>query len=367
MTSATGDWQGGRLYGSFRKLSTAWKYLRDGEGEEFPFEVYGGEAGAFKAAEDARLKYSLRTGKIKNQWRLAKYPGEEDGDDCLHVKTTRGDIFFIDPDESRVLDLCSWGILQNVHSPKHRYPSGNVKGTTTLLHRLLMNFPDIEVDHINGNTLDCRKKNLRIATRSDNMVNYIARLDTMTGVPGVHFLPLSQRGFQVDNFIQVDKDKRRMQNFNARSYDNSMRNAFNAACLFRWQLEDGNPKVTVRYPAGMQRPTVEEAWQAMCAKPELCVRLRDPTPRPILISRTGVKGVQFMRKGNGYTACVYIEGKTVTKQVKFEDYATQADALADLLAWKTKTRDERNKQQKRAVEPRAVEDERPRKRSKIEN
>jgi len=42
------------------------------------------------------------------------------------------------------------------------------------IHRLIMNVldkSDVHIDHINGNTLDNRKENLRVVTRSQNMKN----------------------------------------------------------------------------------------------------------------------------------------------------------------------------------------------------
>ena len=41
-----------------------------------------------------------------------------------------------------------------------------------MLHRAVMNAPSgMDVDHINGDTLDCRRANLRLATRSQNTAN----------------------------------------------------------------------------------------------------------------------------------------------------------------------------------------------------
>lgn len=48
------------------------------------------------------------------------------------------------------------------------------------LHRLIMNAPEGKVvDHLNHNTLDCRKKNLRIVSQTENCKN--------TRSPGYYF------------------------------------------------------------------------------------------------------------------------------------------------------------------------------------
>ena len=55
-----------------------------------------------------------------------------------------------------------------------------------MMHRLIMGDPEgYQIDHINGDTLDNRKVNLRICTRTQNMVNQKNRSSNKTGFKGV--------------------------------------------------------------------------------------------------------------------------------------------------------------------------------------
>lgn len=60
------------------------------------------------------------------------------------------------------------------------------KQTTILLHRVILNAPDDKhVDHRNGDGLDCRKLNLRLATQQQNNLNVRKHRDNSTGFKGV--------------------------------------------------------------------------------------------------------------------------------------------------------------------------------------
>ena len=64
----------------------------------------------------------------------------------------------------------------------------NKKVKSILMHREVMRTPEgFETDHINGNTLDNRKQNLRIATRSQNAINSPKRTNNSSGFKGVHW------------------------------------------------------------------------------------------------------------------------------------------------------------------------------------
>jgi hypothetical protein len=72
------------------------------------------------------------------------------------------------------------------------------------LHRFILNAPKgIEVDHVNHDPLDCRKKNLRIATHAENMANRgHAHKNSKSGVRGVYWHG-GKRGWRVQ--VRVNK------------------------------------------------------------------------------------------------------------------------------------------------------------------
>lgn len=108
-----------------------------------------------------------------------KYNDYEIQDDYVIMYTVKGEPFYIDlEDFNKVKDIC-W-------CASNGYLIGNNNGRNIRLHRLIMNCPDnMEVDHINHNTMDNRKSNLRIVTRSQNNMNHGLRNNNNSGITGV--------------------------------------------------------------------------------------------------------------------------------------------------------------------------------------
>lgn len=62
------------------------------------------------------------------------------------------------------------------------------KQKTCYVHRYVMGNPDSQVDHINRNTLDCRRANLRLATCSQNSANRGKTKGTTSQYIGVDYV-----------------------------------------------------------------------------------------------------------------------------------------------------------------------------------
>lgn len=69
---------------------------------------------------------------------------------------------------------------------------GKKKRKTVPLHRFIMGFPeDKSIDHINHNTLDDRKQNLKVCTHFENMQN--KKVKATSGYVGVSYYPKRNR------------------------------------------------------------------------------------------------------------------------------------------------------------------------------
>lgn len=106
-----------------------------------------------------------------------------------YIPLTRGYEAIIDADDVPMVAALNWcvAIRAKVVYAVTNLPAGSGR-KQQYLHRLVHSAAnEAEVDHINGNGLDCRRSNLRTATKAQNQWNQSARTDNRSGVRGVCF------------------------------------------------------------------------------------------------------------------------------------------------------------------------------------
>jgi len=80
-----------------------------------------------------------------------------------------------------------------------------LKRTTIQMHRQIMDTPPgMETDHINGNSLDNRRENLRVCTVSQNQMNRRTQKNNTSGYKGVSYSKHRKKWFSQ---IQIDKKR----------------------------------------------------------------------------------------------------------------------------------------------------------------
>lgn len=93
----------------------------------------------------------------------------------------RGKVVLIDDEDFEKIKKYKWHFALG-------YAKTNIPGKKSpqLMHRIILNAPvGMDVDHINGNGLDNRKKNIRICTHSQNLFNQGKYKNNTSGLKGV--------------------------------------------------------------------------------------------------------------------------------------------------------------------------------------
>lgn len=93
------------------------------------------------------------------------------------IKLTKGKYAFVDDADYEFLNQWNWH-FKTGYAHRNQYLKGdNIKSRKRIsiyMHRLIMNTPiEMFTDHINGNSIDNRRSNLRICTKAENCRNRI--------------------------------------------------------------------------------------------------------------------------------------------------------------------------------------------------
>ena len=117
-------------------------------------------AGRTKSCGCLTNKLKSESNKKKNVFRI------KDGV-AIGITTNTGKEFYVDADDLPLIENISW------HETNNGYIAHKDNGKPIqTLHRIIMGNPkDAVIDHINHNTLDNRKSNLRVCSQAENMRN----------------------------------------------------------------------------------------------------------------------------------------------------------------------------------------------------
>lgn len=92
-------------------------------------------------------------------------------ENSILVSLTRGEFAIIDNEDLTVVQKFSNWHVFTTSTKRTKYALTNVPGSTIKMHRLIMGFPEMQIDHINRDGLDNRRANLRLVTNTQNAYN----------------------------------------------------------------------------------------------------------------------------------------------------------------------------------------------------
>lgn len=88
------------------------------------------------------------------------------------IDLTRGKITLVDDEDFAVLNALKWCVQSAGGYFYAAMRDTAAKSSTLLMHRLILMAPDnLRVDHVDGDTLNNQRKNLRLCTVSQNAMN----------------------------------------------------------------------------------------------------------------------------------------------------------------------------------------------------
>lgn len=104
------------------------------------------------------------------------------------IKLTQGKVALVDDEDFEFLNQWKW-CFHIGYATRNAVLKDGGKRKTIRIHRVVLNCPDdLQVDHINHDTLDNRKENLRLCTVKQNSGNQRGHSKSSSGYRGVSWI-----------------------------------------------------------------------------------------------------------------------------------------------------------------------------------
>ncbi len=164
--------------------------------------------------------------------------------DMAQINLNHGLLLLDDDDADIVSKHKLWSVQVGRKNGVHKvYAQAWINGKSIYVHRLLIGKSGLEVDHVNGNGLDCRRINLRVASRSQNGANKAA-LGGSSKYKGVCRANTVSPRWRA--WIMVDKVSKYLGSFRSEidaaiAYDTAAKSAFGCFAHLNFkELHNGN-------------------------------------------------------------------------------------------------------------------------------
>ena len=175
--------------------------------KQFYFSMYGNDTKALHEALKYRLKLNEELDLIKNKYR---YMIDLDSNRYIEVQVNNNKIMLCDIDDIDIIEKYTWCINE-----KNYVVSNNVNSESWQYHKLVLNkilnklpnnirnqIKDLTVDHMNRNTLDNRKQNLRLVNSKEQQWNQDIFKTNTSGTRGVYYR--TNRKAWIANWLNLD-------------------------------------------------------------------------------------------------------------------------------------------------------------------
>ena len=105
------------------------------------------------------------------------------------IPLTQNEFALVDNEDFKMISKHKWYCVRNKGNNYARRNVGVKPNRSSIeMHRVVLKCPNgMVIDHINGNSLDNRKKNLRVCTQAENTRNRIQRRSCKNKFKGITF------------------------------------------------------------------------------------------------------------------------------------------------------------------------------------
>lgn len=155
------------------------------------------------------------------------------GELFYQIELNKGKVALVDKEDYEYLNQWRWYCDARGYAVRSKTIDG--KKRSIKMHRVILNTPeDMCTDHVNGNPLDNRKCNLRIANHSQNGMNRKINYNSGTGYKGV-LLRKDTKKYRA--YIRKDGKRRWIGQFDsandaARAYNEAAKEMFGVFAKF---------------------------------------------------------------------------------------------------------------------------------------